>query len=68
MFAGGDQHRVLNGIQNDLRIDAFFFTLYLDGLKNRFQSSLLQYPNISGWLTPGDGLPIKLKIGLLNLL
>ncbi len=48
MFTGGDQHRILNGIEDDLRVDALFFAQYLDGLKNRFQSSLLQYPNISG--------------------
>ena len=41
VLPGGDQHGVLDGVQDDLRIDALFLAQYLDGLKNRFQSSLV---------------------------
>ena len=41
MFPGGDQHGVLDCIQDDLRVDTFFLAQYLYGLKNRFQSALV---------------------------
>ena len=34
----GDQHGVLDRVQHDLRVDAFFLAQNLDGLKDRFQS------------------------------
>ena len=39
---------LLDGVQDDLRIDAFFLTQCLDGLKNRFQSALVAAINIIG--------------------
>ncbi len=63
MFPGGDQHGVLDRVQDDLRIDAFFLAQYLDGLKNRFQSAL----DCLRLIIPAAALPLELQVGLLNL-
>jgi hypothetical protein len=41
MFAGSNQHRILDRVQHDLRIDAFFLAQDFDGLKDRFQGALV---------------------------
>ena len=41
VLPGGNQHGILDRVEHDLRIDAFFLAQNLDGLKDRFQSALL---------------------------
>ena len=67
MFAGGDQHGVLDGVQDDLRIDAFFLAQDLDGLKDGFQSALVLTLEFLAVLGLPAGLPLELQVGLLDL-
>src|SRR5450759_782833 len=41
VLASGNQHGVLDRVEHDLRVDAFFLAQDFDGLKDRFQSALL---------------------------
>ena len=64
MFPRGNQHRVLDRVQNDLRIDAFFLAQYLDGLKDRFQN----VPRFRCAEFVSGGLPLELQIGFFHLI
>src|SRR6266567_5053216 len=55
-----DHHSVLDSVNDDLRIDAFFLTQDLDGLIDA--SHFVLFSNCSGSL-----LPLELEVGFFNL-
>src|SRR5690242_19930066 len=59
MLARSHQHGVLDGVNDDLRIDAFFLTQDFDGLIDASHFFLFS-------LVP-DLLPLELEVGFVNL-